>query len=109
MSIDVEGIAGQMIGAVRDVVDDRWPTIQNLAADELRDLAQILARIEARKRTGIIGEAEATALFKVHKNATRVVLAGLQGMTLVLAEEAINAALNVIKTAINDAVGFVLI
>ena len=109
MSMDAEELGTSMLGAVRSVVGDRWPEIQQLAEDELEDLARVLVRIELRQSTGAISEAEARALMRIHRNTVETVLAGIQGMTLVMAEMAVNAAMDVVRVAVNSSVGFDLV
>lgn len=43
-----------------------------------------------------------------HKNTTTAVLAGIEGMSLLLAEQAVNAAINAVKGAVNTAAGFTI-
>ena len=109
MALDVEQLLGDMITAVKGVVGNRWPDIQNLAEDELEDLARVFARIEARKLAGTISDVEAKALLKIHRNTVETVLASIEGMSLIMAEMAINAAMDVISDAVNTAAGFELI
>ena len=45
----------------------------------------------------------------MQKNATRAVLAAVEGMSLILVEQAINAALKAIQGVVNAAVHFTLI
>jgi len=109
MSMDAEELGASMLGAVRSVVGERWPEIEQLAEDELGDLARVMLRIEFRQSTGTISEAEARALMRIHRNTVETVLAGIQGMTLVMAEVAVNAAMDVVRGAVNSSVGFDLV
>jgi hypothetical protein len=45
----------------------------------------------------------------MQQNASRAVIASLEGMTLIAAEQAVNAALAAIKGVVNSALGFALI
>jgi len=45
----------------------------------------------------------------MQKNTTRAVMLAVEGMGLVLIEEAINAALKAVKDVVNAALGFALI
>jgi hypothetical protein len=47
--------------------------------------------------------AEAQILLDMHKRATRIVLLGAEGISELDAEEALNAALDVAKSALNAA------
>ena len=58
---------------------------------------------------GQINQAQAVLLLDMQKSASRSVLLALQGLALLAVEAAINAALGVVKTAVNTAIGFALI
>jgi hypothetical protein len=45
----------------------------------------------------------------MHKNTTKIVLLSVEVVGIVAAEQAINAALDTVKTAVNTAVGFGLL
>ncbi len=109
MALDGQQLLGDMLGAVKGVVAGRWTDIENLAEEELEGLAQIFLRIEAKKLQNKISDAEAEMLLKMHRRAVEAVLASIEGMTLIMAEMAINAAMDVVKNTVNSAVGFQLI
>lgn len=108
-NIDVQQILPGMIAAAKAVLDKKWPVIKDYAEAELEKLARTLAQIEKLKISGQISEAEASVLFEMQKNTARAVMLALQGMSLLLVEGAINAALGAIKDTINTALGFVLL
>jgi hypothetical protein len=58
---------------------------------------------------GEINQQQAGLLLDMQTSASRNVLLTLQGLALLAVEEAINAALAVVKTAVNAATGFELI
>ena len=109
MALDGQQLIGDMVDAVKGVVAGRWPDIENLAEEELEGLAQIFLRIEAKKLANKISDDEAEMLVRMHRRAVEAVLASIEGMTLIMAEMAINAALDAVKNAVNSAVGFQLI
>jgi CheY-specific phosphatase CheX len=108
-NIDVQQIIPGMIAATKSVFDKKWPVIKDYAEAELEKLARTLAQIETLKISGQIGEAEASVLFEMQKNTARAVMLALQGMSLLLVEGAINAALAAVKDTVNAALGFVLL
>ncbi|EMP56423.1 hypothetical protein MSNKSG1_05733 [Marinobacter santoriniensis NKSG1] len=105
-NIDVHQILPGMIAAAKGVFDEKWPIIKDYAEAELEKLARTLAQIEALKLSGQISDAEASMLFEMQKNTARAVMLTLQGMSLLLVEGAINAALAAVKDTINTALGF---
>jgi len=108
-NIDVQQILPGMIAAAKGVLGKKWTVIKDYAEAELEKLARTLAQIEALKLSGQISEAEASVLFEMQKNTTRAVMLTLKGMSLLIVEGAINAALAAIKDTINAALGFALL
>lgn len=108
-NIDIQQVLPGMISAAKGVFDKRWPVIRDYAEAELEKLARTLVQIEKLKLSGQISEAEASVLFEMQKNTARAVMLALQGMSLLLVEGAINAALGAVKDIVNTALGFVLL
>ncbi len=108
-NIDVQQILPEMITAAKGVLGKKWPVIKDYAEAELEKLARTLTQIEALKLSGQISDAEASVLFEMQKNTTRAVMLTLKGMSLLIVEGAINAALAAVKDTINTALGFALL
>ena len=109
MSLDVSALAERMLGAARDVLAAKWPEIEDYAEGETKKLAQSLAAIEKLRVRGQITEEQARLHLDIQKNASRTVLLTLEGLGLLAAEQAINAALTAVKDTVNTALGFALI
>ena len=101
-------LKSSMIEGVKGVVKDGWPQVKVFATTGLKLLAQPMIEIQALAVAGKITKAEARSLMRQHKNSTTAVLAGIQGMSLLLAEQAVNAALKAVRDAVNSAAGFVI-
>ncbi len=108
-NIDVQQVFTSMVGAAEGVFGKKWPVMKDFAEAEFEKLARTLAQIEKLKLSGQIGAAEASVLFEMQKNTARAVMLALEGMSLLLVEGAINAALAVVRDTINTALGFALI
>ena len=108
-TIDIQQALPGMIAAAKGVLGKKWPVIKDYAEAELEKLARTLTQIETLKMSGQISEAEASVLFEMQKNTARAVMLALQGMSLLLVEGAINAALATVKDSVNTALGFVLL
>jgi hypothetical protein len=108
-NINVQQIFTSMVGAASGVFDKKWPVIKDFAEAEFEKLARTFAQIESLKLSGQISEAEASVLFEMQKNTARAVMLALEGMSLLLVEAAINAALAAVKDIINTALGFALL
>jgi hypothetical protein len=108
-NINVDQIFSGMIAAAKGVFNQKWPGIKDYAEAEFEKLARILAQIESLRLTNQISEAEASVLFEMQKNTARAVMLTLEGMSLLLVEGAINAALAAVKDSVNGALGFALL
>jgi hypothetical protein len=80
-----------------------WPKLKDQATEEFFTLAQVGARIEARKAAGTVTEDNARFLMWQYKNAVEIALLTTQGISTILVEEVINAALAVLRDAVSVA------
>lgn len=109
MTLDWAVVGPQMLSAAKKVLGKKWPKVKDYAEVELKKLADTLAMIERLHLAGKIGDEEALLHLQIQKNAARTVLLTLEGLGMLMAEEAINAALNVVKAPMNTALGFILL
>lgn len=109
MSIDAGELAGNMLGAMQGVLSEKWPEIKEYGESEAKKLAQSVVMIETLKAANKIDEEEAVLHFSIQKNASRTVLLAIEGLGVLAVEQALNAALDVVKDAVNTALGFTLI
>lgn len=109
MSLDTNQLATDMINAMKGVLQDKWPKIKEYGEAESRKLAESFAMVEKLKLLNEIDEDEARLHFTIQKNASRTVLLTIEGLGVLAAEGAINAALNVVQDTVNTALGFTLI
>jgi len=105
---DVAAVLKSMAGAAAGVLQNKWPKVRTFAETEFEKIAQTVVSIGEGMAAGTITKEQAPILLDMQENASRAVLAAVEGMTLVAAEEAINAAIGAVKTAINTFVGFPL-
>jgi hypothetical protein len=80
-------------------------TFGKVEADKIARTAAMLADGVAK---GTIDEDEARLVLEVQKNASRSVLLTIKGLGIVAVENAINAAMGVLRTAIRTATGIAL-
>ncbi|WP_447883131.1 hypothetical protein [Serratia fonticola] len=107
--IDVSEVADAMISAARKAFQDEWPVVAGYASMEFKKLAFTLAQIEFLYETKKITDGEASVLFEMQKNTAKAVMAGLTGMTLIIVEQVLNAALDAARAIVNPAIGFALL
>ena len=109
MSLNVSALAERMLAAAQEVLAAKWPEIKEYADSETKKLAQSLVAIEKLRLSGQLTEEQARLHLDIQKNASRTLLLTLEGLGLLAAEQAINAALRAVKDTVNTALGFVLI
>ncbi len=108
-TIDVNELLGDMLNAARGVVGTRWPEVRAFAKMELRSFLENMAEIERMKAAGEITQEQAEILTRMHRRSMEMVFTALEGIGLAVAEQAVNAALAVVRTAVNGAIGWPLL
>jgi hypothetical protein len=109
MSLDLEQLTQTMISAAKGQVADNWPQIKDYAEQEAKKLAENFVLIEKMKLTQSVSDEQAELMYQMQKNATKSVLLAVQGMTTLMAEQALNAALDAVKETVNGALNFTLL
>lgn len=109
MGLNVQDLASQMLAAALPILKGGAEEAASFAEMEFAKVAQTIVSIEAQLALGHINEQQAELLLDMQTHASRAVLLTLEGLALLTVESAINAALEVVKTAVNTAVKFALI
>lgn len=109
MGLNISQIAKEMTAVFVGALRDKAPDIRRYAESEAKKLAQTLSMIEKLALAGKIDEEEARLHLEIQKNATRTVLLTIEGLGMLAVEGAINSALDVVKGAVNTALGFSLL
>lgn len=109
MVLDVDALTAAMLRAAKGSLARDWKKVAKYAELEFGRLATSLRDIAGLIVTGTIDEQEASALLRIHKNTTVTVFLAVKGMALVATEQAVNAALGAVRTAVNKAAGVVLL
>lgn len=109
MAVDVAELAKLMLGAARGKLKKHWPVIREYAEAEARKTAETIAMIEKLRLASQISPAEARLLLEMQRNSAKAVLLTVEGLGLLAAEAAINAAIGAVRSTVNKAVGFALI
>jgi len=105
MGLDLDKIAKDMFVAAFGVLKERAPKMRTIVEAEFKKVAQTLVLVESELAAGELSHEEAALLIDMQKSATRSVLLMSQGLSLLLAERAINTALDVVRAAVNTAAG----
>ena len=109
MNLDVPSIANTMIQGVRQAIGKRWPVIRAVAEPELRLLAQKLEDVQQLYANGDIDANRALQMVEMQRNTAMGVLRMVQGLGVLTAREAIDAAARAAGSVVNRLVGFELI
>ncbi len=109
MAIDTNQLLKQMVTAASAAFKNKWPDVEEYATSELTKIAEDIAFIEAQSLAGKMTPEQAKLQLHLQTNASKIVLLAAHGMTILAVEAAINAALNVIKEAVNTALGFAIL
>ena len=109
MALKASDLVKQMLTAAKGEVEDKWPEVKIYAETESKKLAQTIVMIEKLKLSGQITKKQAEILLDMQKQTSRVVLLTIEGLTLLTAEAAVNAAIKSIRDTVNDAIGWKLI
>lgn len=109
MALDVGELVKKMYEAFENSLIDKWPEVKDYAEAEAKKMAQSLIMIEKLVLSGQINEEQAKLHFQIQRNATRMVLLTIEGLGIIAVEQAINAALDVLRDTVNKALDFTLL
>ena len=83
-----------------------WNAVGPFVKTEAQKLAICGAQIIEGQAKGTITAEQAKILEKMQANAAQAVLTSVETVGMIAAQDAINAGLDVLKTAVNGAIGF---
>ncbi len=109
MAIDTAALARQIATAFLSVLKKEGPAIATHAKSEAAKFARSIATIERLRLAGLISEDEARLQLDIQRSASRAVFMATKGVSILMAEKAVNAGLDVAKSLVNGALGFPLI
>jgi hypothetical protein len=109
MALDIEQLAKDMLAAALPLLGKAGKDAASFATIEFKKIAQTIVAIGEDLTAKRIDGQQAELLLDMQKLATRNVLLTIEGLGLLAVEAALNAALDVIKKAVNAALGIVLI
>ena len=102
--LDFKKIGADMLGAMKGSILDHFEEAKDIADDELADFAKRTAELAKKVIDGKITEQQAKAILKIRKAAVETVLLSISGIGMLAAEQAINAAIGVLKGVIGKAI-----
>lgn len=109
MALNAQDLVGPMLNAIKPVLQKYWGDVRDYAETETDKMAATLANIARLKAAGAINEHQAQALLEMQRQAMQAVLLAVEGIGLIAAQNAINAALGAVKDVVNGSIGFALL
>jgi len=109
MNLDVSELTSKMFEAFKGELSSKWPEVKDYAEVESKKLAENFAAIEKMKMTGKTTKEKAKFHHEIQRNTARTVLLTVEGLSFLVVEQAINAAMDVVKDTINGALDFALL
>lgn len=108
-TINVDTLWPSMLAAFEKKITSNWLGIRDYVETEMKKLAQCFAAIVNMQTDGTLDKEQARRYFAIQKNATLTVLLSIQGLTLIAIEQALDAALSVVKDTVDKALGWPLL
>jgi hypothetical protein len=109
MALDARDLLGPMLSAIRPVLSKYWGDVKDFAETEAEKMAKTLATIAELRVADKINDQQAQALLDMQKHSMQAVFLAVEGIGLIAAQNAINAALGAVKDMVNKAIGFALL
>jgi hypothetical protein len=109
MALDASELSSQMLAAALPILKKGAGDIQSFAKLEFTKIAQTIVSIGEQLAAGEITQDMAGLLLDMQKHASRSVLLTVKGLGILTVEQAINAALDVVRTAVNTSLKFALL
>ncbi|HEY3306818.1 MAG TPA: hypothetical protein VGJ93_00035 [Desulfuromonadaceae bacterium] len=98
-SIKVDQLVASMLQAAKGELAQKWPEAKDYAEAEFRKIGEMIAYIEAQRTLNLMSDEKARLHLEMQKNAACTLLLTVKGIGSLAVEAAINAALDVVKTA----------
>jgi hypothetical protein len=108
-ALDTSTLVANLIASFKGELTAHWNLAQPYATTEARKLSETAQFIVTGYAKGEINAAQAKILVRMQANASQAVLTALETIGMIAAQDAINAAINVLKAAVNTAAGVALL
>ena len=109
MALNFNSLLDNMVGAAKESLGEHWEGIKDVAITSFKSLALHLVEIEKMRINGTISEEKACLLTGMQKDSIKIAIATEKGLSLIAAEAALNAALDIIRNTVNTAIGFAIL
>jgi len=107
--IDFEKLIQDMLKAVEGKLINHWSEAKPYAEKEIKSFSENIKLITQLKADKKITEEQAKLYIDIQKSSMRIVLLTIQGLGILAVESAINAAIDVVKSTVNKALGWTIL
>ena len=107
-AFDFPDLFQEMLDAMKKVLDKQWKESKPFLELQTKSYLENIRLIGALKLKGKISEEKARLHLHIQKESLRTTLLTIEGIGLVTAENAINAAQKVLQKTVNTALGWTL-
>jgi hypothetical protein len=83
--------------------------VRTFAETEMQKLAATAVLIQSGNSKGTLSDTQAQILLSMQANASQAVLTAVETVGMIAAQDAINAAIQVLTSAVNKAVGIAIL
>ena len=108
MAIDWTQVGKDVEAAVLNVLKGSWSTVSTAASPQIQEMISIGQSIEKSHNQGRLTTLEYNTLRSAQKNALEGILSGYEAIGIVVAEQAADAAWNVISQALIKGAGIAI-
>lgn len=109
MGINKKELRANMRTASREQLQALWPDVREYIEAENRKLVETLKMIELLRDNNRIDETTAKSLLDGQKLVGKTLLLSVEGLTLIMIESTLNAALDSVRDAVNTVLDFDLL
>jgi len=103
--LDVKKLVDDMIAAAAKILGKNWQAAKEYAVPEFETLAQAALKVGRELAAGDISGEQARTMLQINRSSLATVTMTLKGMGMIAAEEAVNAAFELARGALNAVIG----
>jgi hypothetical protein len=108
-NINTTDLASEIVAAMQGALTGHWQLARPYAEAEAHKFAETAKLIASGTASGEINPKQAKILVRMQGNASQAVLTAIETIGMIAAQDAINAAINVLKKAVNTAAGLTVL
>jgi len=105
---EIKQVADTIVAAMQGALGDKWQEAALFAESEAAKFADGMAEIALWQTTGKITKEQGKVLRRMRERSIKMVLTALEGISLVMAERAVNAAIKAVGGMVNTMIGWKL-